>query len=531
MTNSNTIPEKADRSQEPNEPRTVARELNFDFGQLFYPREKGKKIFDIRCFKRVSGDQEISAIIKPDATLGTITTFDERVFYALVEIWSEQGKPEICFFSEREIARRINLGWGKCTAKAIDDSLNRLRLVGIQWQGSFFDSVKKKLIEIRNPFTILNHLRIISTKDEGVGSQIAEFGFDKRVIQNLNSNYSRPVRFDVILSFHLPLAQAMYTLSEPKLFGAKQYHRKTKGLVEDLGLIGESYQRKAIRVQEFGKLQKELIGKPTGFGEVIERYEIVSGKDDAVVEIGRSGAGRRIKGKKVEVPKTEHSEPSQKPAKSQSKASSSTENSTAGHTEAQEVLQYFAKVFYNREQTNFNKSAISKAQEIVSKYGMERAKKFIKFAEFEANKTNYKPKHFNGILQYLEPAIEEFNSQQRIARRQEDEATRRRLENERYDHKTRNEYSYFEYISELIESFQDDVNMAGKFTDFRCWQAEKREESEQIEREWLREKALKIFDSEESGIARIVEFFKNDPDIHIPDFWEWDEKVNPHLLK
>ncbi len=184
---SKIIAEDFDPSQDPNESRIVPRELNLDFGQLFYPKEK-RKIFEIRCFRRITDDQQVSVIVKPDATLGTLTTFDERVFYALVEIWQEQDKADVCLFSEREIARRIRVQWGGDTAKAIRDSLTRLCGVLIEWKGSFYDSTKNKLVDIHNPFSILSHLEIVSTKTQHFRDRRAEFSFNARVIKNLNSN-------------------------------------------------------------------------------------------------------------------------------------------------------------------------------------------------------------------------------------------------------------------------------------------------------------------------------------------------------
>ena len=446
------VAEDFDPSQDLNEPRTVLRELNFDFGQFFYPQEK-RKIFDIRYFQRIADDHEVRVIVKPDATLGTLTTFDERVFYALIEIWQEQHKPNTCSFSEREIARRIKVKWGRQSAKAINQSLKRLRMVGIEWLGAFYDSTKKEFVEIDdNPFSILNHLRIISTKNKGVGSQEAEFRFDDRVVQNLNSNYCRPVRFDVILSFNCPLAQAMYTFSEPKLYGTKQYHRKTQKLVEDLGLQAKSYRHKSIRARKFGKLQGELIGKPTGFGEVIEHYEIRSGKDDAVMEIGRSGEGR-IKGKKVEVTRNQEiqaevleSLQSVKPEPKKQKASeklqelrqeskepqareaptptekeppqsdsglqgvseifdgmtSSTDASETLNAQSLELLTHFDKVF--RLNSDLNLNDVPKAELFIERHGIEAGKFLVDFA----HRQGCEPARFSDILTHRAEALKEF---------------------------------------------------------------------------------------------------------------------------
>ena len=539
------IAEDTDKSQELNQPRIVSRELNLDFGQFFYPQEK-RRIFDIRQFQSEVSDhqgniQYISAIVNPHARLGTLTTFDERVFYALIEIWQEQNQADICRFSEREISRRINLGWGQNTAGAIRDSLTRLSGVSIEWKGSFYDSAKDELIEIHNPFSILNHLEITSTKNKHFKDKRAEFGFNKRVIKNLNSNYSRPVRFDVILSFRCPLAQALYTLIEPKLYGTKQYHRTTRGLVEDLGLIGKSYQRRAIRVQEFGKLQRELIGKPTSFGEVIEKYEINPGKDDALLLMTRSGAAR-IKGQRIEVletPQVKRSEPSQKasqkpqkprqePKKSLDKdiPISTQEKPTEGKFEAKEVISYFHQEFGGTMQTS--KSVVSKAEKIVKEQGLKFAKFLVDFARLEAPKTNYEPKSFSGIVQYRSDALKAWKANIRLQKRLEREAeqvAKRRREDARIDHEKAYRGDYYEYVNELVCSLGDEY--PSRFNDFRGWQAEQRREKENLEGN-LREVSLRVFDSEGQSILRLTQFFQDDPDIHIPDFWQWDSNHNPN---
>ena len=547
-TTDNIIAGYSDLSQEPNLARTVSRELNLDFAQFFYPQEK-RRIFEIRYFQSEITDkqgnkQNVSAIVKPDATLGTLTTFDERVFYALVEIWHEQDKAGTCFFSEREIARRINLGWGKCTAKAISDSLIKLRGVLIEWQGSFYDSAQSKFIEIRNPFTIVNHLKIVSTKNGGIGSQIAEFGFDERVVQNLNSNYSRPVRFDVILSFHSPLAQAAYTLIDPKLYGTNQYHRTTRGiLLDDLGLIGESYKRKSRRIEYLSRIRNELLNAPTSFGEVIEKYEIKRGKEDALLLVTRSGAAR-IKGKKIEVleaPQVKRSEPSQKspqkpqkprqePKKSRSKdtPASTKEKPTEAKSEAIEALSYFQQVFCGGEKRSFSGNVVSKAESIIKQHGLEKTKFLIDFASREAPKTNYQPRSFNGIVHYLSDALKAWQGNKRLAKRRKKEAdkvVKARIENARIDHERACQDDYIKFISELLNSYGSQE--PERVNEFGCWQADlRRKKEKELEGNPMKEKALEVFEREGQIVLRLVEFFKDDPDIHIPDFWEWDAQHN-----
>ena len=518
--------------------RIVSRERNLDFGQLFYASEN-RKIFVTRLFQSEITDgngnrQNIRVVVKFDPTLGTLNTFDERMYYVMVELWEEQSKPPIVYFSERQIARRLNIKWDG--GKSIRESLFRLRGVFIEWDGSFFHKQQQRYISIANPFTILSHLQLISTKDEGIGSQIAEFSFDQKVVENLNSNYTRPIMLDTVLSFSSPLAQAIYTLLDRKLYATNHYHRTTAGLlIEDLGLIGSSYQRKAKRVQVINRAKNELVGKPFYYDEVIEKIEIKNGKQDAIFHAYRSGADR-IKGVKPEVVQT--SSPPPKPSTPQNRREAPSkaqkvENPTPPHSkpatdarEAKELLQYFTKTFHNQEQGEFTKNALLKAQEIINKHGMEQAKFFVRFAQGEANQTNYKPDTFNGILKYLTPAIAEFERQQRIAKLQADEMAKTHLENARYDHQKAYEDFYYQYVDELFCLLKN--NNVAQFNKFQHWQAEKRKEKEQIKHDGNRALSLKVFDRKVQELIRFIEFFQDDPDLQIPDFWEWDEKDNPN---
>ncbi len=540
------LSKKTDESQELNRTRSVSRELNFDFAQFFYPQEK-RKIFEIRHFQSEITDengnkQVISATVKPDATLGTLTTFDERVFYACVEIWEIQGRSSRVVFSEREIARRTGVKWGRDTAKAINESLRRLRLVGIDWEGSFFDPTSKSYLTRVNPFTVLNHLDIKSTCDKGIGKQECVFSFDDRVLESLNNSHFRPVRFDVILSFRSPLAQALYTLLDRKLYGTKEYHRTTAGLLlDDLNLIGKSYKRKSKRVEYLNRVRNELLNAPTSYGEVIEKYEINPGKDDALLLVTRSGAAC-IKGQKIEVLETlqvKHSEPSQKASQKPQKPRQEPKKSlgkdipiptqekpTEGKFEAKEVISYFHQEFGGTMQTS--KSVVSKAEKIVKEQGLKFAKFLVDFARREAPKTNYEPKSFSGIVQYREEALKAWKANIRLQKRLEREAdlvAKRRREDARLDHEKAYRGDYYEYVNELVCSLGDEY--PSRFNEFRVWQAEQRREKENLEGN-LREVSLRVFDSEGQSILRLTQFFRDDPDIHIPDFWEWDCQDNPH---
>ena len=525
------------------QPRIVRRELNLDFGQFFYPQET-RKVFVSRLFLSELTDEDGNKrIIKAEVSFhpkhGTLTTFDERVFYVLFAFWQEQGKPETVYFSEREIARQLNVKWGGESARRISESLTRLRLVGIEWNGSFFHKLSNRLISISNPFTILSHLKTFTTKDEGIGSQVAEFSFDKRVVDNLNSNYSRPILLETVLSFRSPLAQALYTYLEPKLYGTSHYNRTSAGLfIDDLGLVGTTYKQKKVRVQAIKRAQEELIGKRFYYDEAITKIEIVNNKQDAIFHAYRSGAPK-LKGQIIEIPHEEEAREEPKRKKSQNyeqdylnskstkKPSKNQKTEPQAFQEAYKLLQYFTDNFYEQKQQKFSKNDIIKAQEIIAKHGLERGKFFITFSKTEAAKTNYKPKHIQGIIKYLDAAVAEYERLQRIAKKGEDDAARRRLENARYDHERNYQSDYHQYIDEILSEI--DNRHLEKFNQFRTWQTQERTKIvKSTKSKEIKEIQLRTFDSEGAVLLRLQRFFQEDPDIYIPDFWEWDEHHNPN---
>ena len=527
------------------QPRIVRRELNLDFGQFFYPQET-RRIFISRLFlSELTDEQGNKKVTKAEVSFhpkyGTLNTFDERVFYLLVELWQEQGKLETVYFSEREIARRLDRkSRGSNTLTAIRESLIRLAGVLIEWDGSFFHKETDRFISIFKPFTILSHLEVVSTKESEIGSQIAEFRFDERVIQNLNLNYSRPTLLDTVLSFRLPLAQALYIYLEPRMYGTNHYNRTSAGLlIEDLGLQGSIYSQKKYRVRAIKRAREELLGKRFYYDEVIEKIEMVNGKQDAIFHVYRSGPPK-IKGRVIEIahepaPKKE---PKRKKPQNCHKASSNSKvgnNSTTtpkaqprASQEAYELLQLFTRTFHDQEQQQFSKQAVAKAQEVIRQHGMERAKFFIQFAKAEATKTNYKPKYIQGIIKYLDAAVAEYERSQRTAKKGEDDAARRRLENARYDHERTYERDYHQYIDEMLSEI-DERHHLEKFNQFRIWQAQERTKIvESTMSDGIKKIQLRNFDSDGSRILRLCHFFQDDSEIHIPSFWEWDEQHNPN---
>ena len=548
------LPIEAEQSQ----PRIVPRESNLDLGQFFYPDEKSKR-FEIREFQSVivddQGNKQTTKIsINPDIKRGSLNTLDERIMYALLEFWKEQDQADVIVFSLRELLSKLHLGWGKCTLKSAKDSITRLRSVFIEWESSFYLKSEERHLEILSPFTIINNLNIVSNKTKGVGSATAYFSFDPNFLANLKSNYCRPIRLDVILNFHTPLAQAVYTLLDRKLFGTKQYHRTTAGLlIDDLGLKAKSYQQKFKRVQKLKNIREELLNVPLSFGEVIEVYEIDAKRDgDAVLYIQRSG-DQNIKTRKVAYLPSAIPPESETPSQNAQDAPRTEKNTSPKHTPRQEkkplksadkllsepetLVRYFYSVFAHQSDPHISKAALRGAKKLIKDYGLDQGRKFVDFAKQQAAQTHYQPKSLQGILQYLgdwKKQQEERARQQRVDQREQEKLRKAHSENSRIDHEKTYQSAYFDYVDLRLEVICEESP-----ADYIAFEKAEKLQQRELEtavfkatksQKKIAELQLKIFNRRGQKVIRAVDFFK-DKKLPVLDFWQWDNQINPEKFQ
>ena len=536
------------------QPRIVPRELNLDLGQFFYPDEKSKR-FEIREFHATFSDTEgnsctTKVLIKPDATLGTLTTFDERVMYVLLELWKEQGQPYKVRFSYRELLRRLETKIGVNTLKAIQNSVERLGGVMLRWENSFYIKSEDRYIDLLTPFTIITNVKVATNRAKGIGAAVCEFSFNENFLNNLKANYCRPIKFDVILNFRTPLAQAVYTLLDRKLFGTKEYHRTTAGLlIDDLGLKAKSYQRKAIRVEKLKKIRGEMLNAPLSFGEVIEVYEVDSNRDgDAVLYIQRSGE-QNIKARKVaylpsarpleseKPPQTAQDDPrSEKnpsPKSNPRQKEKPLESASLPLSEQETLVKYFYSVFGNQSDPHISKAALTQAKKIIFDYGLDQGRKFVDFAKQQAEKTHYKPKSLQGILQYLgdwKKQLQEQERQQRVDQREQEKLRLAHSENSRIDHEKTYQSAYFDYVDLRLEAICEKSP-----ADYIAFERSENQQKKELEKAFydapdrikknLAEINLRVFNQRGQKVVRAVDFFK-DKETSMLDFWQWDKEIN-----
>ncbi len=548
------LPIEADQ----HESRIVSRESNLDLGQFFYPDERSKR-FEIRKLESKVTDKQgncrITKIsINPNPTLGGLTTFDERVMYAFLELWKEQDQSDKINFSVRELIKRLKITKSSTTLKAVKDSIIRLGSVFFEWESSFYLKKDDKYLELLTPFTILTNIKLVSTKNKGIGAALCQCSLAENFLENLKANYCRPVRFDVVLSLKTPLAQAVYTLLDRKLFGTKEYHRTTAGLlVDDLGLKAKSYQRKAIRVEKLKKIRGELLNVSLSFGEVIEVYEIDTNRNgDAILYIQRSGE-QNIKTRKIAyLPSTiplESETPFQAAQDALRREKSTSPNTSSIQekntlksadktlSEPETLVKYFYSVFAHQSDPYISKAALTKAKKLIKDYGLDQGRKFVDFAKQQADRTHYQPKSLQGILQYLgdwKNQQEEQERQQRVDQREQNKLRKAHSENSRIDHERTYQSAYFDYVDLRLEVICKETP-----ADYIAFEKAEKQQQRELEtttfnatksQKKIVELQLRTFNRRVQKVIRAVDFFK-DKKLPVLDFWQWDNQINPEKLQ
>jgi len=268
----------------------IRPDLNIEKWSIWQP-SKSKNPPSVRVFDRkvtLRDGSKVTAQVEVGFTdKGTITTEDQKTYYALVEYWEKESRsPDLTLFSLRELARFLQKKWGTNVIASLTQSLTRLRVTPIIWRNSYYDCVTGDRIKILTPFTILSSLKIVERENDGVVNQARGFfRFDEHILSSLTNNHSKPLRLDVVLSFKGEIAQILYTYLDLIMADKTHYERRTHGLFSDLGLKGKRYVYPSIRRQILQPVVEELKGVPLSTGvlttAIIE--ETSDGKDYKVV--------------------------------------------------------------------------------------------------------------------------------------------------------------------------------------------------------------------------------------------------------
>lgn len=339
---------------------------------------------------------------------GVLTTEDQKVLYALIKIWEEEGKPqEQTYYSIRRLAKILNKRWGTNVIDATSQSLVRLRVTPFIWTNSYYDSITKEHIESLDTFNILSDLKIIQKNKAGNHTKaFGFFRFDDFILKNLLNNYTKPILLDVVLGFKSEIAQLIYTHLDLVMARRRVYERKTKELFSiDLDLDGKSYKNTSSRVQKLKPALRELQGVRLSTGVITL----------ATLEKTKDGKDFKIVIRKGTVRDMQHdNEPPEKPQVH----SEPTEHERPSDHHAKELVQYFHHLFHHDDHHTPSIKAIGQAVTLLAQHGYDAARFIVDFSHKTAQETNYAPQTFGGILQYTSRALEAYELEKKRAEEQ-----------------------------------------------------------------------------------------------------------------
>jgi hypothetical protein len=388
------------------------------------PRVKTlRRVFDLPDGTTVTAEVEVGFTNR-----GTLTTEDQKTFYALLKLWEDKGRPtEQTYYSLRRLTKVLNKRWGTNVINATSESLARLRATPLTWKNSYQNGAEKATIEILELFNILADLKIIRSKHDGhITQEYGFFKFNDFILKNLLANHTKPLLIETVLGFRSEIAQLLYTHLDLIMSRHAHYERNTHDLFfVDLGLEGESYQNRANRKQILQRALAELLGVPltTGILTTAAIEKTKDGKDYKAI------FHKSTKRQAWSTDFPQNSEEETPPVVAESFAlidgqvaalrgfdvadeSTDTPSSDRLTTKARDLVLYFYKCFHGKETAHPPSKAINQAIALIAHRGEALARYIVDFAYKAAPETNYKIKFFGGVLQYTARAIEAYDATQ-----------------------------------------------------------------------------------------------------------------------
>jgi hypothetical protein len=413
----------------------IRSELNLEQWSIFRPsnsRNAPKARTLTREITLSDGSKATAQVEVGFTNKGELTTEDQKTLYALVKQWEDRGRPdEVTSFSLKRLARLLRKQWGTQTIKGLINSLSRLRATPFTWTNSYYDSSTDETVEMLEMFNILSDLRVAKrSKGEVITKELGYFKFHDLILTNIKNNHTKPILYEVAISFRSEIAQLLYNRLDRFLVEKTQYERRTKELFDDLGLEGRAYLNLSNRKQTLERAFKELVGKPLTTGSITSAtLEPTSDKKDYKAVFRKGPRAAAIKTQSA-ITQTDNDKAELTPETPIDQAKGERELLTQGR----ELVKYFFQTFHQSQKFYILDKAVKQAVSLIAQYGYEQARYIVDFAKLHAHETGYQPQTFGGIVQYTARALAEIDEHQhrqlQRAKSEAEEAERRQLEDE-----------------------------------------------------------------------------------------------------
>ena len=388
-------------------------ELNIEKWPGIWQPAKGHTRHALRTLERqveVKEGRAVSKLLIGFTELGTLTTEDQKMFYALIRQWEDAGKPvgKPVYFSDRLLSRLLRKkGWGTNVIVAMTGSLRRLRTIPLRWIKSFHknDSASSEYEE-EIPFQILGDLKIVTRRAHGhITNQQGYFQFDRHIEANLHANYTKPLLDEVFFKLEGEIAQLLYTHIDLLMFGKTRYERCTKDLFADLGLTGASYRFKSNRKQKLQRALAELRGIRLNHGVL----------KSASIEETRDAKDYKVVFIKTSRDQAEAQEILPLEAATDLVVNHYARPQDPRQLEAEDLVRYFHQVFHGVNTHEPQLKETNQALVLIAQHGLDNCRHIVDFARQESLKTNYSAQHFGAVLSYASRAVAELGRHEQPA--------------------------------------------------------------------------------------------------------------------
>lgn len=414
--------------------RKIRAELNLEQWSIWLPSNSNREAKP-RVLKREivtpSGDKVYAEVEIATSRKGTLTTEDQKTYYALVEHHQKNRRQDnVAYFSLRSLAKSLAKKWGSRTIETLTDSLVRLRANTIVWHNSYHDSETGKTHETLDFFNIITDLKIITAKQGGHTTRAeGYFKLNDSIVANLEKNHTKPVLLDVVLGFKSEVAQILYTQLDRILSrDITSYEKRTKELFADLGLEGKKYAYPAGRKQLLEPAIAELENAPLSNGASIASVTLEKTADGKDYKLVAKRGRAKPKSATVEARSSESRENphSKEKRPSESRTEPKDDVAEAGR-KGSELIAYFQQAFFGADKPTTKPAPKHRdlADRIIASHGETVARYIVDFAKAEAEKTKFQIATFGAVANYVDRAVASYTLRQAEVKRRDE---RRRTE-------------------------------------------------------------------------------------------------------
>ena len=260
----------------PQERERIRPDLNLEKWQLFATSQfKGKsRVLTRGNAKVIIGRIKANDEEKGYREVGVLRIPEMKCFYALVKLWEEAGQPweRNVVFSVHEIAKILQMSWGGRSFQLIEEWLDHLKKIPIDWINSYYQKDTDMTESILHSFTILSDLVIYKRKESGqLTLALSSFKFHERILRNLLEHNTKPLNLTVLLGFKKEISPLFYRHLDLVMADKTRYERKSANIIaEDLQLVGERYAYPSRRKQVLEPVLAELKGVELSTGILAE---------------------------------------------------------------------------------------------------------------------------------------------------------------------------------------------------------------------------------------------------------------------